>query len=283
MKTLRNVKNVLLAGLMFFCGSCQTSELPAVCEGMETTDVTVAEAELDSIVMLARNGHADAYHALAIRYRDGNGVPQSNLNALFAQSLYTRLNTANGCSHEDVFDENHPYYPLAVMLSSPDDSDLFGTMIEKMETACPMEFEAFKTVADYGKTDNSTIIRRLDELENEGSEMSVLLCGYVYQTSGDTKNFISFFNSRADEYPMLHAVLGEHYECQYWGSDDPDDLEKALEHYGKADAAAMLTPKYANRLYQLRDNLGQTGKLPLTDEKEMERLKRLATVFQPTE
>ena len=193
MKTMRNVKNVLLSGLMFFCGSCQTNELSTVCEGIATTDVTVSDAELDSIVVLARNGYADGYHALAIRYRDGKGVPQSNLNALFAHTLYTRLNTANGGNSEKVFDESHPYYPLAVMFSSPDDSALFGEMFEKMETACPMEFEAFKTVADYGKTDASVIIHRLKELENEGSEMSVLLRAYVYYASGDKKNFISFF------------------------------------------------------------------------------------------
>ncbi|MBQ4525783.1 MAG: hypothetical protein IJA00_06915, partial [Bacteroidaceae bacterium] len=80
-----------------------------------------------------------------------------------------------------------------------------------------------------------------------------------------------------EKYPFLNLQIGKLYVERYWESKDFSDIQKAMEYYYKADAYAMLTPRYACGLISIYNHFGKKGLLSC-DEHEMERLKNIANI-----
>lgn len=113
------------------------------------------------------------------------------------------------------------------------------------------------------------------ELENEGSELAVMIQAAYYDGAIDETGKKECLTRIAEKYPFFNLLLGESYVMKYHESEDFSYIQKAIDCYYKADAYGMLIPKYANALWGMYDYFGQKGMLEY-DEQEVERLKVLA-------
>lgn len=263
---------MLLAAVLICFASCQSMDIPV---SPESAEMMSTEIEVLTLMEQAREGDVEAYYELSLRYRDGHGIAQSNLNAMFAYNIYCKMKGDLSRLDKVLFDENHPYYLLTSILHSPTDEHPEPELTQQMKDACPLENEVFSIMIDPSKSSSTdAVLTRLEELEAAGSEMSILLQFIIHQSRKDHAAYERTLLRGTEKYPLLHATLGEYYEGRYWATDDPECLEKALSHYNLADQAAMLTPKSAGRLYSLLNHLSTIGSIATPEAQYMERLKR---------
>jgi hypothetical protein len=140
----------------------------------------------------------------------------------------------------------------------------------------PVEVKAIKAACELdSREDSELVLNSLREAENEGSEFAALFQIVYYEEKGMKDDYEQCLIRLAEKYPFFNLKIGELYLERYWGSKDFSDIQKAMEYYYKADAYAMLTPRYASGLINIYKHLGEKGLLSC-DEQEMLRLKKVA-------
>lgn len=264
-----------MVSLLVFHTSCNDSVMDLESPNVEMKNSAV-EQRAQNLIQQARQGDVEAYYSLALCYRDGDGVEKSLLNMICMYAIY---NQKTGGEIEDIielFDEGHPFKLLTeiFILSSCDDN--FEEKWEQLKYAVPIEAKAFEIAKESFTTeDDSVVINIMRELENEGSELAVMIQAAYYDGAIDETSKKECLTRIAEKYPFFNLLLGDVYAEKYRDSEDFSYIQNAIECYYKADAYGMLIPNYANKLWGMYDKFGQKGLLKY-DKQEIERLKILA-------
>lgn len=266
-------KNILLTSLVFLLlcyTSCQRDEMKLNESGY------IEKQELQHLVQQVRNGDIKAYQSLAFCYRDGNGVEQSYLNAMFMYYIYISKRGHDFDAFAGLFDEINPYRILVEILNTPDFDDNVQSSLVKLKGTIPAEakcIEAMKTFFIDGNTDNVLVM--LEKAETEGSELAgILQAFYLMEIKKDMVAYRQCLVRLAEKHPFLNAKIAELYEMRYEEDNDFSNIHKAIEHYYKADSYGMLSPRNANKLWSAYSYYGQKGMLEY-DENEIERIKKI--------
>ena len=109
-----------MTALLFAHTSCVTD---ATIMEVETSSVEsrnfTTERKVQELVQQARFGKDEAYKSLAFCYRDGKGIEESNLNAIFMYLVYCQKTGQDLKTSIELFEEGSPYRLLIEILSSP--------------------------------------------------------------------------------------------------------------------------------------------------------------------
>lgn len=273
------MKNKLFAAfilIMLLCHvACEEGNWEIKEPGVQLKQCTINSSAKD-LIQQVRNGDVEAYKSLAFCHRDGNGVKQSYLNAMFMYYIYINKRGHEFDDFAELYDETNPYRLLVEILNSPDFDDNVQSNWVKLKETIPAEakcIEAMKTLFVDENTDN--VLDILEEAESEGSELAgILQTFYLMEIKKDMEAYHQCLVRLAEKYPFLNAKIAELYEMRYEEDDDFSNIHKAIEHYYKADSYGMLSPKNANKLWSAFDYYGQKGMLEY-DENEIERIKKI--------
>ena len=272
MKT--RIINLIVVSLLLFHTSCNEEVMELGGSGVEL-ETRVTEEKVQNLILQARYGDADAYNSLALCYRDGDGVDRSYFNMLYMYANYCKK-TGNGIDKAvELFEEGSPFRLLTEILVSDLDENTLEK-IEQLMTYSPTE--AINAAMDI-LSDKDTIqaLTVICEAENEGSELAALIQLAYYKEKERKDDYEQCLIRLVEKYPFLNLQIGKLYVERYWDSKDFSDIQKAMEYYYKADAYAMLTPRYACGLISIYKHFGKKGLLSC-DEHEMERLKNIANI-----
>lgn len=248
---------------------------------LESPDVELnsraTEQKVQNLIQQARYGDADAYNSLALCYRDGDGVDKSYLNMVCMYANYCKKTGNDIDKVVDLFEEEHPFRLITDILSSSLDEKALEKL-EQLRMCSPAEAKALNTVIDLlSEKDTINTLSVIREAENEGSELAALIQIAYYEEKDMKDDYEQCIIRLAEKYPFLNLQIGELYIDRHWESKDFSDIQKAMEYYYKADAYAMLTPRYAYGLINIYKHFGKEGLLSC-DEHEMERLKKIANI-----
>jgi len=277
-KKIRLSGCLLLTSLSLAFFSCQATEpLTEVCVETESRLASGTRP----VVELVRQGDQEAYFTLARMYNDGDGVPQSNLNALILYGIHYRHCGPASRPYTDLFPSDHPFYPFARLVFEGRGKHPYSESIALMEDSCPIEHAALLTFMELDNgADPCAILTRLKELEDDGSELGAVFRLFYHQSRGDMDSFEQIVKEKAGQYPLFHSLLAEVYEARYAQRPDIAYLYNALEHYRLSDMEGMLTHGFARKYLRLYSQLEKlTGVHP--DPDEVARLKRVFTASAP--
>ena len=274
-----NMKNKLFAAfvvIMLLCHvSCEEGNWGIEDPGVQLKQYTIYSRVRD-LIQQVRNGDVEAYKSLAFCYRDGNGVKQSYLNAMFMYYIYIKKRDHEFDDFAGLFDETNPYRLLVEILNSPDFDDNVQSNLVKLKEMIPVEakcIEAMKTLFVDENTDN--VLDILEAAESEGSELAgILQAFYLMEIKKDMVAYQQRLVRLANKHPFLNAKIAELFEMQYEKDNDFSNIHKAIEYYYKADSYGMLSPKNANKLWSAYSYFSQKDMLEY-DEDEIERLKKI--------
>lgn len=246
-------------------------------EKMEFNEpICIEKLDVQHLIQQARNGEVEAYQSLAFCYRDGNGVKQSYLNAIFMYYTYINKKGYDLSAFDKFFDEKDPYRLLVEILNATDFDEKVQAQLVKLKETIPAEakcIEAMKTLFVDGNTDN--VLVTLEEAETEGSELAGIMQAYYFmEIKKDTTAYQQCLFRLAVKHPFLNAKIAELYEMRYEEDHDFSNIHQAIEHYYKADSYGMLSPRNANKLWSAYSYYGQKGMLEY-DENEIERIKKI--------
>lgn len=274
MKT--RIFNLIVVSLLLFHTSCNEGVMELGGSGVEQ-ETRVTEEKVQNLILQARYGDADTYNSLALCYRDGDGVDRSYFNMLYMYANYCKK-TGNGIDKAvELFEEGSPFRLITEILVSDLDENTLEK-IEQLMTYSPTEAKAINAAMDI-LSDKDTIqaLTVICEAENEGSELAALIQLAYYKEKERKDDYEQCLIRLVEKYPFLNLQIGKLYVERYWESKDFSDIQKAMEYYYKADAYAMLTPRYACGLISIYKHFGKKGLLSC-DEHEMERLKNIANI-----
>ena len=274
MKT--KIFNLIVVSLLLFHTSCNEGVMELGGSGVEQ-ETRVTEEKVQNLILQARYGDVDAYNSLALCYRDGDGVDRSYFNMLYMYANYCKK-TGNGIDKAvELFEEGSPFRLITEILVSDLDENTLEK-IEQLMTYSPTEAKAINAAMDI-LSDKDTIqaLTVICEAENEGSELAALIQLAYYKEKERKDDYEQCLIRLVEKYPFLNLQIGKLYVERYWESKDFSDIQKAMEYYYKADAYAMLTPRYACGLISIYKHFGEKGLLSC-DEHEMERLKNIANI-----
>ena len=261
--------------MLVFHTSCNDSVMDIESPSVELKTRAV-DQRVQNLIQQARQGDVEAYNSLALCYRDGDGVEKSWLNMLCMYAIYSQKTGGDIENIIELFDEGHPYKVLTecFILSSCDES--FEEKWEQLKYVAPIEANAFEIAKNSFSTgDDSVVINIMRELEDEGSELAVMLQAAYYDSAIDETGKEECLTRIAKKYPFFNLLLGDLYAERYEDGEDFSHIQNAIRCYYMADAYGMLIPNYANKLWDMYDNFGQKGLLEY-DKLEIERLKILA-------
>ncbi|MBQ8362048.1 MAG: hypothetical protein IJX44_08905 [Bacteroidaceae bacterium] len=263
--------------VLLMCNACQDNAINLDNQNGELT-TRAAGMKFRQLVQQARTGDADAYKSLAICYRDGDGVEKSWLNMICMYANYCDKTGENFNSVVELFEEGHPFRKVTEILSSSYNRNALKEL-EQLEMHIPAEAKVIKAVGNNMLSEEipDSTLRVIREAENEGSELAALFQIAYYEEKDRKDEYEQCLIRLAGKYPFLNLKIGKSYIGRYWESKDFSDIQKAIEYYYKADAYAMLTPRYANGLISIYRHFGKKGMVSC-DEQEMERLKKIANI-----
>ena len=274
MKT--RIFNLIVVSLLLFHTSCNEGVMELGGSGVEQ-ETRVTEEKVQNLIQQARYGDADAYNSLALCYRDGDGVDRSYFNMLYMYANYCKKTGNEIDKAVELFEEGSPFRLITEILVSDLDENTLEK-IEQLMTYSPTEAKAINAAMDI-LSDKDTIqaLTVICEAENEGSELAALIQLAYYKEKERKDDYEQCLIRLVEKYPFLNLQIGKLYVERYWESKDFSDIQKAMEYYYKADAYAMLTPRYACGLISIYKHFGKKGLLSC-DEHEMERLKNIANI-----
>lgn len=264
-----------MISLLVFHTSCNDSVMDFESPNVEMKTRAV-DQRVQNLIQQARHGDVEAYNSLALCYLDGDGVEKSWLNMICMYAIYSQK---TGGEIEDIielFEEGHPFRLLTEIFILPSCDENFEEKWEQLKNVAPIEVKAFEIAKNsFSIEDDSVVINIMRELENEGSELAVMLQAAYYDGAIDETGKEECLTRIAKKYPFLNLLLGDLYAERYEDGEDFSHIQNAIKYYYMADAYGMLIPNYANKLWSMYDNFGQKGMLEY-DEQEIERLKVLA-------
>ena len=218
------------------------------------------ELNVQRLVQQARDGNADAYMALALCYKDGEGVEESMLNMMFMYIQYCIRTGARIDGIKDFFDKDDPFLLVYDILELSSLHELGLAKLEALKHLNPAEAKAVEAaVAVISLEEAKDALQTLREAEKEGSEMAVIFQALYYNKAGYGDDAKDFFAGIAGRYPFANQFLSEIYADEYSHSKDPSFIYKAIGCCHKAEANAMLVPRYASMLAGMYEYCEENG------------------------
>lgn len=244
--------------------------------GMENTSVPqesiTPNPKVEKLVQQARHGEIDAYDALAVCYRDGDGVKQSDINMMTMYLLSCRKSGKNIKDVIESLDVDNPIRLLVDVLGHRQIENASQEAVEKLREVSPADaliYDAFYAIGH--EKDTVAAERLIQKAVTEGSDMACIIQIGMHELSGNKEKLEQALYKYADRFPVLYVRLGE----MYMESDAEGHLEQAVKYFTYADNYGMLTVRGARGLSAAYHMLDEKGKIKC-DFQEMERLKRLA-------
>lgn len=265
-----------MASLLVFHTSCNDCDMDLESPSVEMNTRAV-DQRVQNLIQQARQGDVEAYNSLALCYRDGDGVDKSYLNMVCMYANYCKKTGNDIDKVVDLFEEGHPFRLITDILNSSMDEKALEKL-EQLMMCSPAEAKALNAVIDLlSEKDTINTLSVIREAENEGSELAALIQIAYYEEKEMKDDYEQCLIRLAEKYPFLNLKIGELYIEKYWKNTDFSDIQKAMEYYYKADAYAMLTPRFACGLISIYEHFGKEGLLSC-DEQEIERLKTIANI-----
>lgn len=236
--------------------------------------VSTSGMTVDELVRQAQNGSVEACEALAIRYRDGEGLPQSYFNML---TMYRLINMETGREIMEMIrslDEDHPFRLLIEMLNYSNINRIPPELVERLRKASPADARIFDALCAVEREKNpEEALRILKQAETGGSELACIFQVLLLDQMNDTEGYRKALIRYAERFPVLNSQLGDLHASE---SADADQLKLAADYYRRADSHGMLTAGAARKLLSVYKRLENMGIEPC-DEAERNRLMRLSS------
>ncbi len=239
-----------------------------------TTMHTRAEGQrAESLIQQARAGDSEAYKALALCYRDGDGVKKSWCNMMFCYLIYCEKTGKDFKNIEEIVGEGDPYLLIVRTIDKPIAHLTAKENIAELAQIAPAEARAIEAIKGSRKIEQALnrpdIREALRRAEAEGSETAaMLLAFYLIERSEEEKAELIRI---ADKYPYLYQRFDREYIDDCMDGSNIDKLQEMVDYYYRADAHAMLTPAHAGKLCVMRKRLEEAG-IIAPDEVETARL-----------
>jgi len=239
---------------------------------VKSQDTNASASRIEEIIQQARQGKAEAYEALAMCYREGDGVRQSNLNMMTMYMLSCRKKGKDIAEFIEVLDENHPIRLLIDVLDNPRIENAPQESVKKLRSVSPADALIYDAIyALECKNDPTASEELLKEAVNKGSDMACLIQLALYKHLGYNDKYEYCLYEYADRLPVINIVLGD--LCMKDSCEG--HFQQAVKYYKIADNHGMLTPRGARNLSAAYRMLESEGKMKC-NSKEMERLTVLA-------
>lgn len=237
---------------------------------------TRAEGQrVESLIQQARAGDSEAYKALALCYRDGDGVKKSWCNMMFCYLIYCEKTGKDFKNIEEIVSEGHPYLYIIRTIDKPISRLAAKEKIAELAQVAPAEAKAIEAVKDLKKIEDAIyrpdIHKALRQAEAEGSETAAMLLAFYLISKERSEEEKAELIRIADKYPYLYQLFDREYIDDCMDGSNIDKLQEMVDNYYRADAHAMLTPAHAGKLCVMRKRLEETG-IIAPDEVETARL-----------
>lgn len=258
--------------------ACDECAVNAQCGAVEQKS-RVAEHRVQNLIRQAREGDVEAYKELAICYHDGDGVEKSWINMMCMHAMYCEITESEFYDFSELFDEDDPCRLLIEVLTSSKKNDRQRDKLARLKEVAPIEAKTFELIKGvHTDEDAAAIMESVREAEDEGSELAVLFQAIYYAETDYKEGREEFLTRVVDKNPLFNLILGDTYLEKYNELDDISYINKAVECYYKADAYALLIPKYAKRLLTIYNEWGDEG-VPVPGEQEIARLKKISEIY----
>lgn len=228
--------------------------------------------QIEKLIQQARQGDAEAYEALAVCYRDGEGVRQSDLNMMIMYMLSCRKQGRDLSECVKYLNVNHPIHLIMDVLDNSRIENASEESIEKLKSVSPADALIYDAIyALECKNDTAGAERLFNEAVEKGSDFACIMQLAMYQHLGYKDKYKYYLHEYADRFPIINIALGD--LCMKDSCDG--HLLQAIKYYTAADKYGMLTAGGARRLSAAYRMLEKEGKMKC-DSIEMKRLTDLA-------
>lgn len=261
-----------MIALTLFSVSCEDNEI-SISEHNNNAS-RAAEMRVHTLIQKVRSGDKSACKDLALCYRDGDGVKKSFLNAIF---MYIQYNSKDLDSPAMLFEENDPHRVLVEML---DRSTLNKEAMDKLNAircSLPLEVKAIEIAYKHSEdTLDDAILQELRSLEEQGSEMAIILPIIYFDNQNDEDNLEKVLLRNADRIPLFYLLLADVEMKKFAknGRESLDHVQNAVNYLYKADEAGMLSHRHARILINISKSHGDKISTKFSRE-ELERLEKL--------
>ena len=258
--------------------ACEDCVVVSGCEGAKRVS-RVAEQRTQKLINRARVGDAEACKELVLCYHNGDGVEKSWINMMCMHAMYCEITESEFYDFSELFDEDDPYRLLIEVLTSSKKKAQMSEKIARLNEVAPIEARTFDLISDvHTDEDAVAIMEGIREAEKDGSELAILFQAVCY-TETDYRDGLEEFLARVvDKNPLFNLILGDFYLEKCNDANGIDYISKAVECYYKADAHALLVPKYAIKLLRIYNEWGEKG-LAVPGEEEIARLKKISKIY----
>ena len=229
----------------------------------------------ESLIQQARAGDSEAYKALALCYRDGDGVKKSWCNMMFSYLIYCEKTGKDFKNIEEIVGEGHPYLLIVRTIDKPIAHLTAKENIAELAQIAPAEARAIEAIKGSRKIEQALnrpdIREALRRAEAEGSETAAMLLAFYLIDKERSEEEKAELIRIADKYPYLYQLVDREYIDDCMDGSNIDKLQEMVDYYYRADAHAMLTPAHAGKLCVMRKRLEEAG-IIAPDEVETARL-----------
>lgn len=256
---------ILLSGTS--CNVYHHIDYPPVSQGLIKPN-----PKIEKLVQQARRGKTEAYDALALCYRNGEGVKQSDFNMMTMYLLSCKKSGKDIKKIIASLGEDDPIHLLMDALCHSRIENVPQESIEKLRNISPADaliYDAFYTFRE--KNDTLMAEQLIQKAIAGGSDMACIIQIATYELLGNKEKLKQALHKYADRFPVLYVRLGE----MYMRGEIEEHLEQAVKYFTYADKYGMLTMNGARSLSNAYRMLEEKGKIKY-DRQEMRRLKKLA-------
>ena len=265
---------VLCAGVLVLNTSCN-EDFTEMNTPSTTMQTRAREQRTESLIQQARAGDSEAYKALALCYRDGDGVKKSWCNMMFSNLIYCEKTGKEFKNIEEIVSEGDPYLYIIRTIDKPISRLAAKEKIAELAQVAPAEAKAIEAVKDLKKIEDAIyrpdIHKALRQAEAEGSETAAMLLAFYLISKERSKEEKAELIRIADKYPYLYQLFDREDIDDCMDGSNIDKLQEMVDNYYRADAHAMLTPAHAGKLCVMRRRLEEAG-IIAPDEVETARL-----------
>lgn len=175
-----------------------------------TQEAIKMSPKIEKLILKARQGDIEAYDALAVCYRDGEGVEQSDFNMMTMYMLSCRK---SGKNIEDVIktlDVNNPLRLLIDVLDCPDIKQAPQAKISKLRSLSPADALVYDAIyALECRNDTLASLQLFKEAVDKGSDVACILQIGLYERLGYEDKLEQSFHEYASRFPVLYVKLGD--------------------------------------------------------------------------
>ncbi len=266
---------VLLCGIFMALCHISCEESLDMMENSASQERDTPSPKVERLIQQAREGRPEAYEALAMCYRDGDGVRQSDFNMLVMYMLFCEK--SGGKVHVEDFieqlDANHRLRLLTKVLDHKPLSAVPQETIANLRRVSPADALLYEGACAYECEEDTLAAEHFfAEAVARGSEIGRILQVALYKKLKNHEKYEHYLHKYAAKFPLFYALLGD----MSMKDESPGYLQRAVEYYLQADKQGMLPREGARRLAAAYRLLEQEGKMKC-DEKEMARLNALIT------